>query len=136
MRQTAALTDESTQPNVFVSPYSPLSHFISTRSLLLKYWPLARLAVSDTLTQPIIACQSSASILTTLVYQRAKRCEREREEKECAAKPTPPPKTTQANLPDFYRILPSNSLSTLTELTFTERGPSGKPSFTRTVTLN
>lgn len=62
-------------PPVFVIPYSPLSRLVPTRSLLCKHWDLIQDALDSTIPKPIIAYQSSPSLLKTLVYQRARKME-------------------------------------------------------------
>lgn len=73
-RQQSALNLLSAQqpPPVFVIPYSPLSRLIPTRSLLCKYWELVQEATESSISKPIIAYQSSPSLVKTLVYSRAR----------------------------------------------------------------
>ena len=59
-------------PPVFVIPYSPLSRLVPTRSLLCKHWDIIQDALDSSIPKPIIAYQSSPSLLKTLVYQRAR----------------------------------------------------------------
>jgi len=69
------------QPLVFVVPYSPLSRLLPTRSLLSRHWSAVQDALSEpSLRPPIIAYQSAPSLMTTLVYQRARRQEQMRRE--------------------------------------------------------
>lgn len=58
------------QPPVFVIPFTPLSHSVLTRSLLMKYWSLVGLATGAS--PPIIAYQSYPSIMARLVHQKAR----------------------------------------------------------------
>jgi hypothetical protein len=69
----------TTQPSVFIVPYSPLTRLLPTRSLLTQRWGLVRDALGDsTLAPPIIAYQSAPSLMGTLVYQRARKLEEAR----------------------------------------------------------
>lgn len=65
-------------PPVFVIPYSPLSRLVPTRSLLSKHWEIVQLALGAPTQKPIIAYESSPSLLKTLVYQRARLMEQSR----------------------------------------------------------
>ena len=78
-RWKRSLTADAVQPTaqappVFVVPYSPLSHVLPIRSLLTKHLEIAREAI-PCLPAPIIAYQSSASLMKTLVYGRARQME-------------------------------------------------------------
>ena len=59
-------------PPVFVIPYSPLSAVLPTRELLMKAWDLIQDAMGQAIPGPIIAYQSSSSLLKTLVHARAR----------------------------------------------------------------
>jgi len=64
---------DHTRPMVFVIPYSPLSRLVATRKLLDAYWPLVQTALNEpALPAPIIAYQSSQSLVKTLVFSRAR----------------------------------------------------------------
>lgn len=97
-RQTAtASSDPPLQPAVFVIPYSPLSHVLPTRSLLRHLWPLIQQATNTPLPTPIIAYQSSANLMKTLVYQRDRLLETARK----ARLATPAPLLRQLSLRSF-----------------------------------
>ena len=52
------------RPAIFVIPFTPLSHAINTRQLLMEHWSLiGRTNESGGLTPPIIAYQSYPSII-------------------------------------------------------------------------
>ena len=70
LQQSSSAWD-SQPPPVFVIPYSPLSRVIPTRALLSKHWEIVQEAIESSIPKPIIAYQSSASLLKTLVYQKA-----------------------------------------------------------------
>ena len=59
-------------PPVFVIPYSPLSAVLPTRQLLMRAWDMMQDAMGQPIPGPIIAYQSSSSLLKTLVYSRAR----------------------------------------------------------------
>lgn len=62
------------RPAIFVIPFTPLSHAINTRQLLMEHWSLiGRTNESGGLTPPIIAYQSYPSIMMSLIYQKARR---------------------------------------------------------------
>ena len=63
---------------VFVIPYSPLSAQTDTRRLLLKYWGVLQL-IETGMPQPIIAYQSYPSLMSQLVFMKAKQHEKERD---------------------------------------------------------
>lgn len=65
------------QPPVFIVPYTPLSAAVATRQLLMKFWPLLNTA-GVTIPPPIIAYQSYPSVLTMLVFRKAKQHEKDR----------------------------------------------------------
>lgn len=83
-------------PPVFVIPYSPLSHLVPTRALLSQHWHLVQSATSLPLPPPIVAYQSSQSLLKLLVYTKARR-------EEEARQPAKEPKLTQASLRNFFQ---------------------------------
>lgn len=86
-------------PPVFVVPYSPLSRLVPTRALLCTHWELIQDAMDEPTPKPIIAYQSSPSLLKTLVYQRA----RLMEEARLAAQPAAAaPHTVQLPLTRFF----------------------------------
>ena len=100
----------SSAPPVFIIPYSPLSAAMPTRTILVKYWELARLALGPTLAPsafPIMAYQSSPSLLTRLVYQRAAQFEKIQEEKRKALAPPQQRSSTQVTLKQF--LLPKTA---------------------------
>lgn len=66
----------SLSPPVFVIPFTPLSALVPTRQLLLRHWSQLQLIAS--VQRPIIAYQSMPSLLTKLVYTKARRAEEER----------------------------------------------------------
>ena len=77
LSQSSLASPSSHQPPpVFIIPYSPLSRLVPTRSLLCKHWDLIHEALDSSIPKPIIAYQSSPSLLKTLVYQRARNMER------------------------------------------------------------
>ena len=86
-------------PPVFVIPYSPLSHLVSTRSLLSRHWPLVLEATGLPLPRPIIAYQSMPSLLKIFVHQRARQQEEERKGKEA-------PEQKQRQVSDFFQKAP------------------------------
>jgi hypothetical protein len=110
--QPSAPSESSIQPPVFIIPYTPLSRLLPTRSLLLKYWDLVQLALGPTLSPlPIMAYQSSPSLLTTLVYQRARRLERQREDKQSTSSAVQQRSSTQSDIMRFFGSAPANSQS-------------------------
>ncbi len=75
--QTASADKAKDSPLVFVIPYSPLSHELPTRSLLSRHWQLVREALNEpSLPPPTIAYQSATSLVTQLVFRRAKQLEK------------------------------------------------------------
>ena len=90
---------ELQQPPVFIVPYTPLSSVVPTRQLLMKYWPLLNTAVGVTIPAPIIAYQSYPSVLTMLVFRKAKQHEKDRLARFASTK------STQSLLP-FRQIAP------------------------------
>ena len=92
---------QSTSP-VFVIPYSPLSARTPTRSLLLRYW-----GILDSTPPPIIAYQSYPSLMSQLVFMKAKRHEKERLAKFAV------PKSTQSLLrfPLGASVRPASSMT-------------------------
>jgi hypothetical protein len=67
----------SHRPPAFIIPYSPLSRILPTRSILRSNWQLVQEATG--MPPPIIAYEGQPSILTMLVYGKARR-EREKED--------------------------------------------------------
>lgn len=61
------------RPPVFIIPYTPLSRVVPTRSILSHHWGLIHAALGAP--KPIIAYQSYASLLVSLVHQKAKRAQ-------------------------------------------------------------
>ncbi len=86
------------QPPVFIVPYTPLSAVVPTRQLLMKFWPLLN-TTGVTIPAPIIAYQSYPSVLTMLVFRKAKQHEKDRLARFAATK------SVQSILP-FRRITP------------------------------
>ena len=76
VRQQLIDRQDSRPAPVFVIPFTPLSRVVPTRSLLMRHWSQAQLATG--LPPPIIAYKSYPSLMTKLVYQKAKRMEEER----------------------------------------------------------
>jgi hypothetical protein len=63
----------STQPLVFIVPYTPLSSLVPTRQLLLAHWERLGHALPDSgRSKPIIAYQSAPSLAKTLVFAKEK----------------------------------------------------------------
>jgi hypothetical protein len=78
----AASSSPPPSPPVFVIPYTPLSHFIATRSILLTNWELLRTAFRyGHLPPPIIAYQSAPALISRLVFSKAKIMEEEKRAK-------------------------------------------------------
>jgi hypothetical protein len=71
-RHSAAVTATSAPPLVFIIPFTPLSRCIPTRQLLLEHWEKIHIASDFTLPLPLIAYQSCPSILTDLVFRKAR----------------------------------------------------------------
>lgn len=101
--QSAAVT--APPPPVFVIPYSPLSRILPTRPLLCKHWEMVQEALEEPIPKPIIAYQSSPSLLKTLVYQRARQLERVRPAAPVAA-------ATPVQRPIRRYFLPATSATT------------------------
>jgi hypothetical protein len=77
-RETQSNAANNIRPLVFVIPYTPLSHLIPTRSLLLSSWSMLAHSFSHPPPKPIIAYQSYPSIAARLVFQKAKEMEKQR----------------------------------------------------------
>lgn len=111
-RWTASQSSSATAPAiqsrpVFVIPYSPLSAVLPTRQLLMRAWDLIQDAMPQPIPGPIIAYQSSSSLLKTLVYSRARLME-------LAARPPPTQPAaapTQTRLSSFVARDAASSLS-------------------------
>ena len=86
------------QPPVFIVPFPPLSSVVPTRQLLMKFWPFLN-TTGVSIPAPIIAYQSYPSVLTLLVFRKAKQHEKDRLARFAATK------STQSVLP-FRRINP------------------------------
>lgn len=65
---------QSSQPPIFIIPYTPVSHIVRTRHILTRHW--ATLETAAGLVKPIIAYQSLPNIMKLLVYAKAKRHEK------------------------------------------------------------
>lgn len=92
-RQTQITAQESTPP-VFIIPYSPLSHFVPTRKVLLKFWEMFQ---HLRIPRPIIAYQSCPSLMRILVFQKTRKMEQERKKKLFA-----PIKAKQQSLSSYF----------------------------------
>ena len=84
----------TTPPPVFIVPYTPLSRVIPTRQILSQHWDIVHTSVVPS-PRPIIAYQSYPSLLTQLIFTKAKRMEEARVAK------TLVPSTTQLKLTAF-----------------------------------
>jgi hypothetical protein len=71
--------EETSNPPVFVIPYTPLSHILPTRYVLTRHWDILQSAIS--IPRPIIAYQTYPSLMVKLVHQKAKRMETERKKR-------------------------------------------------------
>jgi hypothetical protein len=90
LTRTAAV--KSTQPFVFIVPFTPLSSIVPTRKVLLEHWQLLGHALPDKgRSKPIIAYQSAPSLAKSLVFAKEKL-------HTTVDKPAP---TTQTNLNRF-----------------------------------
>lgn len=89
-------------PPVFIIPYSPVSRLLATRSLLSRHWDTLLAALEHQAPRPIIAYQSSASLMATLVYKRAANFERQRREAHNAERPQPAAAAMQSQLQHFF----------------------------------
>lgn len=107
-QSSSAATPAMQLPPVFVIPYSPLSAVLPTRQLLMRAWDLIQDSMSRPIPGPIIAYQSSSSLLKTLVYSRARLMELA--SKPAAAQPTAAAKQTR--LSSFFARGPSSALPT------------------------
>jgi len=58
-------------PTVFVIPFTPLSAVVPTRSILCRFWNLLQTGATP-IPRPIIAYQSHPSLMSTLVFFKAK----------------------------------------------------------------
>ena len=96
-------------PPVFIIPYSPVSRLLPTRSLLSRHWDTLLAALSHAAPRPIIAYQSHASLMATLVYKRAANFERQRREAANAERPQPTASATQSHLQHFFHAAHSTS---------------------------
>jgi len=63
-------------PPVFIIPYTPMSHILPTRSILIRYWDIIEAAIG--LPKPIIAYQTYPALVVRLVHQKAKRMKEKR----------------------------------------------------------
>lgn len=92
-RLARAESAQTSSSPVLIVPFTPLSRLVPTRQILCAQWELLQTAfAARPLPRPIIAYQSLPSILTQLVYAKAKRDERERK------KLTKPTATVQRTL--------------------------------------
>jgi hypothetical protein len=105
-QRSNSLASPPTRPPVFVIPYSPLSRILPTRPLLCQHWEMVQEALEEPIQRPIIAYQSSPSLLKTLVYQRARQLEQVR----TAA----PPAATAVQRPIQRYFQPAKAKSQLT----------------------
>jgi hypothetical protein len=88
-QQAQQLPGDRTPP-VFVIPYSPLSSVVPTRRLLLHHWERIQTAMQPHIVpRPLIAYQSSASLMKQLVYLRDRLLEQARKDRIAAAAATP-----------------------------------------------
>lgn len=119
LRAAAAISADgdyaAQQPSVFIVPYSPLTRLLPTRTLLTQRWSLVRDALNDSyLAPPIIAYQSAPSLLTTLVFQRARRLEEARRAGAAATAPAAPVGTAgsqvQTRISRFFTPRTSSAL--------------------------
>jgi hypothetical protein len=91
-RLTRTTAAKSTQPFVFIVPFTPLSSIVPTRKVLLEHWQLLGHALPDKgRSKPIIAYQSAPSLAKSLVFAKEKL-------HTTVDKPAP---TTQTNLNRF-----------------------------------
>ena len=92
---------------VFVIPYTPLSAQTETRKLLLRYWGVLQ-TIGD-MPPPIIAYQSYPSLMSQLVFMKAKRHENDRAARFAAPKSTQP--LLRFSLPPHPPVRPASSMS-------------------------
>jgi hypothetical protein len=74
-RAANAGTESQQDPPVFVVPYTPLSRVVPTRAVLSHHWWLLQAQAGSSIPRPIIAYQSYPSLMSKLVFQKAKRME-------------------------------------------------------------
>ena len=109
LAQSSLASPSSHQPPpVFVIPYSPLSRLVPTRSLLCKHWEIIQHAIDSSIPKPIIAYQSSPSLLKTLVYQRARLMEQSR-----VVAPPVAAAPVQASLRSYFAAAPPTTHSSI-----------------------
>jgi hypothetical protein len=101
-------------PPVFIIPYSPLSRLLSTRSILSQNWHFIHEGLN--LPKPIIAYQSYPSLMSRLVFQKAKLMEERRFQQ------SQPNRSKQTTL-SFQRVTQTSTSDTPITTTSTD-GPS------------